>query len=645
MPFVCTLKPDITPPSGPTGFAAAAVDSGSISLTVSAPATDAVGVSGYSIGVSDGRTLTTTTFPFTVGGLLAGTAYTFTCNAYDIQNNIGPTFTASASTPSATPGAIASFTVTALSSSSVTLTWTASSGANGYTITKNGPNLFSGPSGLSYTDGTVGASTTYTYTVKGYNDYGSGPATSLTVTTPAAGVTALTHGSQYTVAGSGFGTRANNNSLGLTWVVAGNTYNHMHRAWWDCSTTVADGSTLSQFLAGWGGWQPSIAEGTQWGFSLTDKQYPANGYQGNLGQQCAITGYVSGTTLTVVSVISGEVAAPGTLRNDGVTFGVATTFVSVSGGNSTPLGIRTVAFLSGTPNGVGTYQLNNSLTLGSAGSPVTLYGYRACGLEVLSGGSSQSGKYVHRYGVGHASDGAVSVYTRTDAAAASSLAGYMSVKVQKRGSGKGMRYWINSGAPGAAYTGDQWYLDHCGTGAGAYNDRVGGALTSYPQNNPVSGAGGVLTPWYREEIVLTSPGGPLVRRNQRLIQYKQNSILQTLGYAAVSYAGDTMKSSWFMYGDALDNGGADAGNNPLGPGEIGTTDLYFDYTAARVEIAQTAVQAGGSFPVAEPQILLSWADTTISYAFNKGSLASGSATLNVIDATDTVLFSTVVTVV
>lgn len=86
------------------------------------------------------------------------------------------------------PSTPTGLTATQVTSSSVSLTWNAStggSGVTGYTVYRNGSTLAT-TTGTSYTDSTVAPSTTYTYTVDAYNAAGSHSAQSAGVqaTTP-----------------------------------------------------------------------------------------------------------------------------------------------------------------------------------------------------------------------------------------------------------------------------------------------------------------------------------------------------------------------------------------------------------------------------------------------------------------------------
>ncbi|MBR7834811.1 fibronectin type III domain-containing protein [Actinospica durhamensis] len=85
------------------------------------------------------------------------------------------------------PAAPTGLTVTAKTSSTVSLSWTASSGATGYKVLRNGTSVAT-PTSTSYTDTGLTAGTSYTYTVEATNTAGSSAASSsVTATTNSAG--------------------------------------------------------------------------------------------------------------------------------------------------------------------------------------------------------------------------------------------------------------------------------------------------------------------------------------------------------------------------------------------------------------------------------------------------------------------------
>lgn len=104
---------------------------------------------------------------------------------------------------SGTPSVPTGLKVTGTTSSSVSLSWNASTGSpTGYTVYRNGTSVGTtgGPSATTYTDGTVSPSTTYTYTVDAFSGGNhSAQSSPVQATTPApAGVTAVQGGSTST---------------------------------------------------------------------------------------------------------------------------------------------------------------------------------------------------------------------------------------------------------------------------------------------------------------------------------------------------------------------------------------------------------------------------------------------------------------
>ena len=124
----------------------------------------------------------------------ANTAYVYSVDSRDLQDN-----TATRTAPplagggdTSAPSAPTNLSGTATSSTSVDLTWTASTdnvGVTGYDVYRNGSLVKAGASGTTYTDTGLTASTTYAYTVKAKDAAGNvSPASNTaSVTTPAGG--------------------------------------------------------------------------------------------------------------------------------------------------------------------------------------------------------------------------------------------------------------------------------------------------------------------------------------------------------------------------------------------------------------------------------------------------------------------------
>ncbi|MFD2703282.1 glycosyl hydrolase family 18 protein [Paenibacillus shunpengii] len=166
---------DTTAPSAPANARSTAVTASSVTLAWNA-STDNVGVTGYNVynGANLAATVTGTTA--TVSSLAANTSYTFTVKAKDAAGNLSAasnavTVKTSSTTPpsdSTAPTVPANLTSTAQTTSSVSLSWAASTdnvGVTGYEV-YNGGNLATTVTGTTATISGLAANTTYTFTVK-----------------------------------------------------------------------------------------------------------------------------------------------------------------------------------------------------------------------------------------------------------------------------------------------------------------------------------------------------------------------------------------------------------------------------------------------------------------------------------------------
>ena len=181
--------PDTTPPTSPTSLAANATSQSSITVSWNA-STDNVGVTGYQVERCTGLSCTTfanvgnpTASPFVDSGLTASTGYSYHVRALDAAGNmsgwsnvVGATTQAPDTTPPSTP---TSLSATATSSSTIDLTWTASTdnpptggGVTGYKVERcSGASCTTftqvgTPTTNSYQDTGLSASTTYRYQVR-----------------------------------------------------------------------------------------------------------------------------------------------------------------------------------------------------------------------------------------------------------------------------------------------------------------------------------------------------------------------------------------------------------------------------------------------------------------------------------------------
>jgi outer membrane protein assembly factor BamB/chitodextrinase len=188
---------DTTAPTVPTGLIASAVSSSQINLSWTA-STDAVGVAGYNIyrgstlvGTSSGTTYSDT-------GLSASTAYTYKVAAFDAAGNTSTQSSSANATTLAPTGDTTAptiptgLTASAVSSSQINLSWTASTdavGVTGYKIYR-GATQIATSAGTSYSDPGLTASTAYSYKVAAYDAAGNNSAQSSAAnatTLPAAG--------------------------------------------------------------------------------------------------------------------------------------------------------------------------------------------------------------------------------------------------------------------------------------------------------------------------------------------------------------------------------------------------------------------------------------------------------------------------
>ncbi|WP_342481974.1 cellulase family glycosylhydrolase [Paenibacillus sp. FSL L8-0340] len=188
-----TTTPDTTAPTTPTNLISSSKTATSVSLAWAA-STDNVGVTGYDI--YNGTTLagSSTATSYTVTGLTANTAYSFTVKAKDAANNISAASTALSVTTSASADTTAPTIPTNLISSSktatsVSLAWAASTdnvGVTGYDI-YNGTTLAGSSTATSYTVTGLTANTAYSFTVKAKDAANniSVASTALSVTTSA----------------------------------------------------------------------------------------------------------------------------------------------------------------------------------------------------------------------------------------------------------------------------------------------------------------------------------------------------------------------------------------------------------------------------------------------------------------------------
>lgn len=194
---------DVTAPTPATNLSASNVSQTSLTLSWTA-STDASGIHAYDIyrnGTYIGSTPNGTTTTFNVTGLTASTSYGFIVQPYDNASPSNYTIPGSATLSVTTlatagdttaPTAPTNLTSPSKTSSSVSLSWNASSdnvGVTGYNV-YIGTNIQNGAliTGTTYTVTGLSASTPYVFTVKARDAAGnwSSASNSLTITTSAA---------------------------------------------------------------------------------------------------------------------------------------------------------------------------------------------------------------------------------------------------------------------------------------------------------------------------------------------------------------------------------------------------------------------------------------------------------------------------
>ncbi len=176
---------DVSPPTVPTDLTVTSVQVDAVTIYWHA-STDNVGVAGYRV-YRDGTLMGSSTGLFyTDQTVSAGNSYAYTVSAYDAAGN-----TSAQSVPvlantgdTEPPSKPAGLQVTAVSSNSVTISWAPSVdnvGVTGYRVYRSGVTIGT-TAGLSYTDHTVTAGFSYTYTVSAFDAVGNTSAQSAGLT-------------------------------------------------------------------------------------------------------------------------------------------------------------------------------------------------------------------------------------------------------------------------------------------------------------------------------------------------------------------------------------------------------------------------------------------------------------------------------
>src|SRR5256885_1458459 len=180
------VAPDTQAPSVPTGLTGTAVSATQINLTWNA-STDNVAVTSYQVYLNDTMIANTAVTSFQHTGLTAGTTYNYRVSAADaVPNYSGWTATpVSVTTPAAldttAPSTPTGLLASAVSSSQINLSWSASTdnvAVTGYRVYRAGTLLVTLGAVTAYQNTGLAASTSYSYTVQGIDAAGNASAQS-----------------------------------------------------------------------------------------------------------------------------------------------------------------------------------------------------------------------------------------------------------------------------------------------------------------------------------------------------------------------------------------------------------------------------------------------------------------------------------
>ena len=238
-----------------------------------------------------------------------------------------------------------------------------------------------------------------------------------------------------------------------------------------------------------------------------------------------------------------------------------------------------------------------------------------------SGGVSQSGYFSRVVNSGGGVSRGMLRTSGSGSPVPTTLQGWMCFKTRFDADGKVMRHAQPGFTDNFYMGGIGWYRE-----GGDWRDS-GSGITAYYQNVGPDG-----TSWKRIEVWLnptSNPGAATpVSPNSRLwidgTAVEHWSDLDTV-YVPLCNTGDTARSCEWSLPNSVDPGGT-----------ADHTDIYIDFTAARVEVT-----VGSD---TEIQLVTAWSDTSITCAFNKGELSSGAGTVKVYNASNSLIHSASVTV-
>ncbi len=302
-----TPPADTQAPSVPTGLTAGTTTTTSVPLSWTASTDNAggTGVAGYQVYRGSTLVATTTATSYTVTGLSAGTAYSFTVRAKDVAGNVSAASAAvSATTRTGTvtdtqaPSVPSGLTAGTPTTTSVPLSWTASSdnvAVTGYDVYR-GTTLVGSSASTSYTVTGLSAATAYSFTVRAKDAAGNVSAASAAVSaTTATGSSTGSCSVTYT---------ANSWNTGFTGSVRVTNTGSTTLSGWTLAFSFANGQKVTQ---GWSAdWTQSgsavTAKGLSWNSTLAPGASTDIGFNGShSGTNTAPTGFtLNGAACTVL---------------------------------------------------------------------------------------------------------------------------------------------------------------------------------------------------------------------------------------------------------------------------------------------------------------------------------------------------------
>lgn len=187
--------PDTTAPTTPANFVKTASSATTISTSWTA-STDNVGVSGYGMYLNGALIATSTSTAYTFTGLTCGTTYNLSVDAYDAAGNRSAQAfltTTSAACDTTPPSAPTNVAVTSTTTTSIAISWTASTdnvGVTGYGLYTGGQTPIATTTTTSYAFTGLNCGSTYSFGVDAYDARGNrSPEVIINATTQACGDT------------------------------------------------------------------------------------------------------------------------------------------------------------------------------------------------------------------------------------------------------------------------------------------------------------------------------------------------------------------------------------------------------------------------------------------------------------------------